>query len=385
MKYKILLPCHFGMEAVLKREIIDLGYEVDSVKDGRVCFVGDNKAIARANMFLRTPERVMVLLGEFKAESFEDLFQGIKQIPFEDILPSDACFPVTKASFINSKLMSSRDIQSITKKAIVERLKEKYKISWFKEDGNKYPIRIFIKDDVVSVSLDTTGDSLHKRGYKKRVSKAPISETLAAALIMLTPFRDDRILLDPFCGTGTFAIEAAMMAKNMAPGRNREFMSSDWDNLIPQSVWDETKKEADDVAKIEAKTNIYAYDIDCNNIGNAKANAAMANVIGGIHFKDADIRTISKDFYKFRDEYGFIITNPPYGERLSDTEIAPLYKELGNLKGLLTTWSMYLITSYNGAVKAIGEKPAKNRKVYNGMLKSFFYQYQGPKPPKQKN
>lgn len=382
MEYKLLLPCHFGMEAVLKREIINLGYEIDSVKDGRVCFNGDSRAIARANMFLRTPERVMILLKEFKAESFEELFQGIKQIPFEDYLPSDANFPVTKASFINSKLMSSRDIQSISKKAIVERLKEKYKISWFKEDGNKYPIRVFIKDDFVTVSMDTTGDSLHKRGYKKRVSKAPISETLAAALIMLTPFRDDRILLDPFCGTGTFAIEAALMAKNIAPGRNRGFIASDWDNLVSKKIWEETKKEADDIMKIDAKTNIYAYDIDINNIGNAKANAAMANVIGGIHFKDADIKNISKDFYKFKDEYGFIITNPPYGERLSETEIAPLYKELGNLRKLLSTWSMYLITSYSGATKAIGEKPTKNRKVYNGMLKSFFYQYPGPKPQK---
>lgn len=381
MTYKLVLPCHFGMEAVLKREIIDLGYDVCEVSDGKVTFIGDEEAIALSNIFIRTAERVMIVLGEFKARSFEELFEGVGQIPFEEFLPKDANFPVTKASFVNSKLASARDIQSITKKSIVERLKKHYRQEWFKENGAVYPIRVFIKDDMVSITMDTSGESLHKRGYKKRVSRAPISETLASALIMLTPFKEDRFFFDPFCGTGTFAIEAAMMAKNIAPGAGREFLAMDWENLIPKKIWYNAFSEAEDIANPNAPCNIFAYDIDIKNIGNAKANAAMAKVEGSIHFKDCDIKNAAGDFYKYRDEYGFIVTNPPYGERLSEMQLKPLYDELGNLKDLLRTWSMYVITSYPGATKCMG-KPARNRKVYNGMKKSYFYQYPGPKPGK---
>lgn len=383
-KFNLVLPCHFGMEAVLKREIIDLGYEISSVSDGKVSFVGDEEAIALSNIFLRTAERVMILLGEFPARDFEELFTGVKSIAFEEYLPENAAFPVTKASFINSKLASARDIQSITKKAIVERLKSKYKIGWFNEDGNNYPIRVFIKDDIVSVTLDTTGDSLHKRGYKKRIARAPISETLAAALIKLTPFKEDRIFLDPFCGTGTFAIEAALMAKNIAPGIGREFTAMAWDNLIPKKVWEDVFSEAKDLCQYDKPVNIYGYDIDNINIGHAKANAALAKVEGSIHFKDMDIKDTLKDFYKFRDEYGFIVTNPPYGERLGDMELKPLYKALGDMYKELPTWSMYVITSFGGAEKFMGLKSSKNRKVYNGMKKSYYLQFPGPKPNKTK-
>lgn len=381
-KYTLVLPCHFGMEAVLKREIIDLGYEISEVSDGKVSFVGDAEAIALSNIFLRTPERVMILLKEFKARSFEELFEGVKSIPFEEYLPQNANFPVTKASFINSKLASARDIQSITKKAIVERLKSKYKIGWFNEDGALYPIRVFIKDDVVTVTLDTTGDSLHKRGYKKRIAKAPISETLAASLIMLTPFKEDRLFFDPFCGTGTFAIEAALMAKNIAPGMGRDFLSMKWENLIPGKVWDDAFTEAKDLANYDAPVNIYGYDIDNENIGHAKANAALAKMEGAIHFKDCDVKDALKDFYKLRDEYGFIVTNPPYGERLKDSDLKLLYKALGDMYKELPTWSMYVITSFTGAEKFMGLKSMKNRKVYNGMKKSYYLQFPGPKPPK---
>lgn len=384
MKFKLVLPCHFGMEAILKREIIDLGYEIDKVSDGKVFFIGDEEAVALSNIFIRTAERVMIEVSEFKAESFEELFEGMKSIPFEEYFTEDATFPIVKASFINSRLQSSRDIQSISKKAVVERLKTKYHKEWFAENGATYPIRIFIKDDMVSVCLDTTGDSLHKRGYKKRVARAPISETLAAALIMLTPYREDRILFDPFCGTGTFAIEAALISKNIAPGVSRRFRSMEWENLISRKFWDDAFEEAKSLERPDAPVNIYAYDIDTKNIGNAKANAAMAKVEGSIHFKECDIKNSAKDFYKYKDEYGFIITNPPYGERISDVKLNPLYKELGKLNNLLETWSLYVITSYSGAEKAIGKSAIKNRKVYNGMKKSYFYQYPGPKPIKGK-
>lgn len=381
MELKFVLPCHFGMESVLKRELKDLGIEPDLVSDGKVKVSGDESLIPICNTFLRTAERVMIELGEFKATTFEELFESVRALPLLDLIPEDGEFPVTKASSINSKLLSPRDIQAITKKAIVERLKKKYKIGWFNEDGGKYPLRVFIKDDIVSIFLDSTGDSLHKRGYKKRVSKAPISETLAAALIMLTPFKDDRFFLDPFCGTGTLPIEAALIAKNMAPGRNRSFIGEQWD-FVSKRLWDMARTQADDEANPDKKINVYAYDKDSGFIGHAKANAALAGVEGSIHFKDCEVADAGKDFYKFRDEYGFIVTNPPYGERLDEENVYPIYKQLGELFRLLPTWSLYVISSYPDTKKAIGGSCKKNRKVYNGMKKTYYYQYPGPAPGK---
>lgn len=235
--FELIAPCHFGMESVLKQEVTDLGYDISLVEDGRVTFIGDDEAIVRANIFLRTAERVLLKVGSFHAESFEDLFQNTKAIAWEDYIPKDGKFWVTKASSIKSKLFSPSDIQSIMKKAMVEHLKESYGISWFEESGISYPLRVFLYKDEVTVGIDTSGDSLHKRGYRTLNSKAPITETLAAALIMLTPWNRDRILLDPFCGSGTFPIEAAMMAANMAPGMNRSFLSEEWTNLIPRKCW----------------------------------------------------------------------------------------------------------------------------------------------------
>lgn len=221
--YELIAPCHFGLEAVLKREIIDLGYEISCVEDGRVTFWGDAEAIAIANVFLRSAERILLKVGSVHAETFDELFERTKELPWEEYLPADAKFWVAKATSVKSKLFSPSDIQSIVKKAIVERLKTIYHTNWFKEDGASYPIRIFLMKDEAVIGLDTTGESLHKRGYRKLTAKAPISETLAAALIMLTPWKQDRILVDPFCGSGTFPIEAAMMAANIAPGMNRSF------------------------------------------------------------------------------------------------------------------------------------------------------------------
>lgn len=379
-KYTFLAPCHFGLEAILKREIYDLGYDIDRVDDGRVFFTGDEEAIALSNINLRTAERVLLVTGIFKAFTYEDFFQGMKNIEWENYLPKKAKFWVKKASSIKSKLYSSTDLQSVGKKAIVERLKNIYNVEHFKEDGNEYPIRIFIYKDEVVVSLDTTGDSLHKRGYRTEAGKAPISETLAAALIKLTPWHKDRILVDPMCGSGTFVIEAAMMAANIAPGLNRHFISEKWENLIKKSVWKDIRDEAGENINIDIETDIQGYDIDSFVIKVARENAKRAGVDNLIHFQKRDV----KDLHHPK-KYGFIITNPPYGERLEEKEDLPiLYKTLGESYKNLDSWSMYIITSYEEGEKYIGIKSTKNRKIYNGMIKTYFYQFIGPKPKKNK-
>lgn len=379
--FDLLVPCHFGLEAVLKREIYDLGYEITKVEDGRVTFEGDEEAICRANIFLRTAERVMIQVGRFKATTFEELFQGIKNLPWEEYIPEDGKFWVKKASSINSKLFSPSDIQSIAKKAMVERMKQKYHKEWFKEDGAAYPVRIFLLKDEVTVALDTSGDSLHKRGYRTMTSKAPLTETLAASLIMLTPWRKDRILVDPFSGSGTFPIEAAMIAANVAPGMNRDFTAEEWTNLIDRKLWYECVKEAEDMIDTTVKVDIQGYDIDGDVIKAARENAKRAGVEHMIHFQQRAVADLSHP-----KKYGFIITNPPYGERLEDkADLPELYTQIGQAYQRLDSWSMFLITSYTDTEKYIGRKADKNRKIYNGMLKTYFYQFLGPKPPKNRN
>ena len=379
--FDLLVPCHFGLEAVLKREIYDLGYEITKVEDGRVTFEGDEGAVGRANIFLRTAERVMIQVGRFKATTFEELFQGIRNLPWEEYIPEDGKFWVKKASSINSKLFSPSDIQSIAKKAMVERMKQKYHKEWFKEDGASYPVRIFLLKDEVTVALDTSGDSLHKRGYRTMTSKAPLTETLAASLIMLTPWRKDRILVDPFCGSGTFPIEAAMIAANIAPGMNRDFTAEEWTNLIDRKLWYECVKEAEDMIDTTVKVDIQGYDIDGDVIKAARENAKRAGVEHMIHFQQRAVADLSHP-----KKYGFIITNPPYGERLEDkADLPELYTQIGQAYQRLDSWSMFLITSYTDTEKYIGRKADKNRKIYNGMLKTYFYQFLGPKPPKKRN
>ncbi len=378
--FELLVPCHFGLEAVLKREIYDLGYEITKVEDGRVTFEGDAEAICRANIFLRTAERVMIQVGRFKATTFEELFQGIKNLPWEEYIPEDGKFWVKKASSINSKLFSPSDIQSIAKKAMVERMKQKYKKNWFEEDGASYPVRIFLLKDEVTVALDTSGDSLHKRGYRTMTSKAPLTETLAAALIMLTPWRADRILVDPFCGSGTFPIEAAMIAANIAPGMNREFTAEQWTNLIDRSMWYECVKEAEDMIDTSVEVDIQGYDIDGDVVKAARENAKRAGVDHMIHFQQRAVADLNHP-----KKYGFIITNPPYGERLEEkADLPALYTQIGQAYQRLDSWSMFMITSYTDTEKYIGRKADKNRKIYNGMLKTYFYQFLGPKPPKKR-
>ena len=377
--YEIMVPCHFGLEAVLKREIYDLGYEVTQVEDGRITFLGDAEALCRGNIFLRTTERVLLKVGRFKAETFEELFQGIKSLPWEEVIPADGKFWVTKASSIKSKLFSPSDIQRVAKKAMVERLKGEYDLEWFSEEGASYPVRIFLLKDEVIVTLDTTGESLHKRGYRYLASKAPLTETLAAALILLTPWQKDRILVDPFCGSGTFPIEAAMIAAGIAPGMNRHFLSEAWENLIPKELWRDCFQEAEEMVNKDITTDIQGYDIDGDIIKAARENAKRAGVENLIHFQQRDVSDLHHP-----KKYGFVITNPPYGERLEEKEVLPeLYAKIGQAYRGLDSWSMYMITSYEDAEKYIGRKADKNRKIYNGMLKTYFYQFLGPKPPKK--
>lgn len=378
-KMELTAPCHFGLEAVLKKEIYDLGYEITEVEDGRVSFEGDAEAICRANIFLRTAERVLLKIGKFPAVTFDELFEGIKALPWEGYIPEDGKFWVTKASSIKSQLFSSSDIQSIVKKAMVERLKKEYQVDWFSETGAAYPVRIFLLKDEVTVTLDTSGDSLHKRGYRIQAGKAPITETLAAALIMLTPWRKDRILVDPFCGSGTFPIEAAMIAANMAPGMNREFVAENWTNLVPRQLWYDTVSEAHELVDTDIEVSIQGYDLDAEVIKVARENAKRAGVEQLIHFQQRPV-----DQLNHPKKYGFIITNPPYGERLEEKAALPeLYRQIGEAYARLDAWSMYLITSYEDAPKYIGRKPDKNRKIYNGMIKTYFYQFMGPRPPKR--
>jgi len=378
--FELVAPCHFGLEAVLKREIYELGYEIDRVEDGRITFIGDEEAICRANIFLRTAERVLIQVGRFHAETFEELFQGIKAIPWETYIPKDGKFWVKKASSIKSKLFSSSDIQSIAKKAMVERLKQHYHTEWFPEDGAAYPVRIFLLKDEVMVTLDTSGDSLHKRGYRTMTSKAPITETLAASLLMLTPWRPDRILVDPFCGSGTFPIEAAMIAANIAPGMNREFTAESWTNLIERKMWYECVKEAEEMIDRDVQADIQGYDIDADVVKAARENAKRAGVEHLIHFQQRPVAELHHP-----KKYGFIVTNPPYGERLEEkADLPELYGQIGEAYRGLDSWSMYLITSYEDAERYIGRKADKNRKIYNGMLKTYFYQFLGPKPPKRR-
>ena len=379
-KMEWIAPCHFGLESVLKKEIRDLGYEISQVEDGRVTFYGGIDAMCRANVFLRTAERILLKAGSFRAVTFDELFEQTKQIPWEDYIPKNGKFWVAKAASVKSRLFSPSDIQSIMKKAMVERLGSRYHIQWFPEDGASYPVRVFLMKDIVTVGIDTTGVSLHKRGYRPEAGKAPIAENLAAALIMLTPWKADRIFVDPFCGSGTFPIEAAMMAANIAPGMNRPFTAENWTNLAEKRYWYDAVNEANDGIKEDIDPDIQGYDIDGDVIRLARKSAEAAGVGHLIHFQRRAVQDL-----RHPKKYGFIVTNPPYGERLEEKENLPrLYREFGESFRRLDSWSAYMITSYEDAERYFGRKADRNRKIYNGMLKTYFYQFSGPRPPRQK-
>lgn len=377
MKFEAIAVCLFGIESTVSFELKNLGFTVTNVSDGRVTFETDAKGLAVANVSLRCAERVLVKLGEFKAKTFEELFQGVKRLPLEKYIPQDANFPVAKAKSINSKLFSVSDVQAITKKAAVERLKSIYKIDWFPETGGAHNINVFINKDVVQVTIDTSGPALHKRGYRELSGGAPIRETLAAFMVMLTPWNESRLLVDPMCGSGTIAIEAAMLGANMMPGLNRSFAGEEL-SFISKEDWKSAREEA--VAKENGKQfKIYASDIDPKMVELAQNNAEIAGVGHLIEFTRADATRFESE-----EEYGFMITNPPYGERLGEKEdVIKLYNQLGKTFAKLPTWSIYVISTLDNADQYLGKKAAKKRKLYNGMLKSDYYQFPGPRPPRK--
>ena len=377
-EYTLVAPCFFGVEKMLSREIQNLGYEIIKTEDGRVTYKTDELGIAKSNMYLRCAERVHLKVAEFEARTFDELFEGTKRINWAKYIPFGAQFPISKASSIKSKLYSTPDIQSIVKKAVVESLKKSYlEDGMLKEDKEKYPIYVFIHKDKVTLTIDTSGTALHKRGYRERANKAPIRETLAAAIMELVPWRPGRTLVDPMCGSGTLLIEAAMKGINMAPGMNREFISESW-RTMDKKIWWDVRREAYAKLDEDIEFKIYGYDIDEEALEIARENAEIAGVADYIEFRLGDATEFTSN-----EEYGFIVTNPPYGERLEDTDtVKMLYKQLGYTFRKLKNWSYYLITSYEDFENEFGGEATRRRKLYNGMLKSNLYQYIGPRPPK---
>lgn len=377
MKLELIATATFGLEAVVRREIEKLGYKILATEDGKVTFLGDEHAIARANLWLRAADRVLIKMAEFKALEFEELFQQIKGIPWEEWIPEDGHF-VINGSSVKSKLSSVPAIQSVSEKAIVNRLGEFYNVSHFKKSGAKYDIKITLLKDRVTVTLDTTGPGLNKRGYRKLIGEAPLKETMAAAMIELSFWNSGRILVDPCCGSGTIAIEAALIGRNIAPGLSRNFASESW-HSIDKEVWKEERRKAFSEIDNDIELFIYGSDIDKDAIKIAKANAEEAGVFDDIHFEVKDI----KDF-EMEGASGVVITNPPYGERIGNKEeIDEIYKAYKRFFIKHPSWSLFAITSDNTIEKkAFGRKADRRRKLYNGRLEVCYYQFHGIKPVK---
>lgn len=379
MKFNLIATATFGLEAVVGKELKDLGFENVVVENGRALFTGNEKDICKANMWLRSADRVFIRVAEFKATSFESLFNSVNEIPWELYLPVDAEFPVNAKS-VKSKLFSLSDIQRISKKAISKRLGTLYNKEWLPETGPKYSLLVGILNDTVTVSIDTSGVGLHKRGYREKGHNAPLKETLAAALIMISRWQSKIPLIDPLCGTGTIAIEAALIGRNIAPGLSRSFAFESWP-LIPNDIYKAVKKEAYDKIDNETPLHIEAYDIDPMAIKIARHNAEIAGVEEDIHFQVRDVKELSSN-----KMYGYVITNPPYGERLNEIEeVEALTKIMGKRFEILDTWSKYVFTAFEDFEKFLDKKATKNRKLYNGKLRCYYYQYFGPRPPRKKD
>jgi len=377
-KIELIATAAFGLEAVVAREVRQLGYEDMVVENGKVIFKADEEAISRANLWLRTADRILLKVGEFEATTFEDLFEKTKALPWTDWLPVNAAFPVDGKS-INSKLYSVPDCQAIVKKAVVEKMKQKYKRPWFEEDGPLYKIEVALLKDIATLTIDTSGPGLHKRGYRKLSAAAPLKETLAAAMVLLSRWFPDRAFIDPCCGSGTIPIEAAMIGLNMAPGLYRQFSAERWANLSPE-LWRRAREEAESLIKQDERLKITGTDIDEEVISLARYHARQAKVENQIHFQKRPLSQIGS-----QSKYGWVITNPPYGERLGELrEAEALYKEMGTAFKNLDTWSFYVITSHPRFEELIGRKSDKKRKLYNGRIQCNFYQFFGPKPPRQK-
>jgi putative N6-adenine-specific DNA methylase len=379
MKLELIATATFGLEAPVKRELEALGYKIIKSEDGKITFLGDERAVVNANLWLRCADRVQIKMAEFNALEFEDLFQQMKAIPWEEWITPDGNF-VVNGSSVKSKLSSVPACQSVAEKAVVERLKEIYGIEHFEKSGARYDIKITLLKDRVTVTLDTTGSGLHKRGYRQNAVIAPIKETLAAAMINLSFWRPDRILVDPCCGSGTIAIEAAMIARNIAPGLSRKFVSEEWES-IPAKLWKEERKKAFEAVDNNVELEIYAYDINKRAIESAIENATEAGVDEDIKFMVADG---SKMNFGNR-QGGIIITNPPYGERIGDrASIDKLYEGFSKFLKENPTWSMFAITSDKSIEEKVFGRPAdRRRKLFNGRMEVCYYQYHGKKPEKK--
>lgn len=376
-KFELIATAAFGIEGIVADEVKELGFENVKTENGKVTYDSDEMGICISNLWLRSADRVFMKIAEFKATSFEELFENTKKIPWSRYIPEDGEFPVNAKS-VKSKLFSLSDIQSICKKAIVNKLSQSYNVQWFPEDGAKYSILVSILKDVVTITLDTSGAGLHKRGYRENGAEAPIRETLAAALLRIARWNKKIPLIDPLCGTGTIAIEAALMARNIAPGLDRKFDSEKWFFISPD-LWKNARMDAYKKIDYETPIHIEAYDINERAIRIARENAEKAGVDDCIHFQARDVKDLSSS-----RKYGYVVTNPPYGERLmEEEELKALYKVMGERFRMLDTWSKYIITSYEDFEIAFGNKATKNRKLYNGKLKCYFYQYWGPKPPRK--
>ncbi len=378
-QFELLATATFGLESLVADELRKLGYTDTKVENGKVTFTGDELAICRTNLWLRTAARVRVKVGEFKATTFEDLFEKTKALPWERFIPKNAEFPVEGRS-VQSTLFSVSDCQAIVKKAVVESLKEEYNLEWFPEDGPLMKIEVALLKDVVTLTIDSTGPGLHQRGYRALATGAPLKETLAAALVSLARFYPDIAFIDPFCGSGTIPIEAALMAHNMAPGRGRRFASETWPWISPET-WSQARTEAEDLIKPEKPDYLVGTDIDDGALKIARHNAEKAGVGDSIHFQRLEVKDLTTS-----KKYGKIVTNPPYGERFGEEdEVNQLYRELAKVKRDLDTWSFYILTSYPRLEKVLGGRATKRRKLYNGNIETQYYQYFGPRPPKRQN
>ncbi|HBV86957.1 MAG TPA: RNA methyltransferase [Desulfosporosinus sp.] len=376
-KIELIATAAFGLESIVARELKQLGYDQLVVENGKVTFTTDELGICRSNIWLRSSDRVLLKMGSFEARTFEELFQQTKSLPWENWLPEDANFPVQGKS-IKSQLFSVSDCQAIVKKAIVERLKETYGRSWFEETGPRYQIEVALLNDKVTLTIDTSGLGLHKRGYRQLAGQAPLKETLAAAMIQLSFWKKDRALIDPFCGTGTIPIEAAWIAQNRAPGLKRSFASEKWVN-IPKELWQEAYQEGLDLWQPNTPLQVFGSDIDPNALALARTHAIEAGVEGVVHFQKLPVAEVRSRF-----KYGHMIANPPYGERLGDVKaVEGLYLELGKTFDRLENWSLHMLTTHQSPEKLIGRRWDKSRKLYNGRLECHYYQFFGQRPPRE--
>ena len=374
---ELIATSTFGLEALVAQELKDLGYNNTKVENGRVTFTGDECAICRSNLWLRTADRVRLKVGEFRVTTFDELFEHTRTLPWPELLPADAAFPVDGKS-VQSKLFSISDCQAIVKKAVVESMKKRYKKEWFEEKGPLYKIEVSILKDVATLTIDTSGDGLHKRGYRITGSGAPLRENLAAAMILIARWQPDIALIDPFCGSGTIPIEAAMIGMNLAPGMNRNFISEKWP-VIDQVFWREARRETHELALYDNELDITGTDLDQKAVDIARKNAVEAGVEDIIHFQVMPFSELSS-----KKKYGKIICNPPYGERLGNMqEVESLYREMGKVFKRLDTWSVYVLSAHERFENHYGKRASKRRKLYHGNIKVQYYQYFGSRPPKR--